>query len=85
MARPKSEATRIKDLETRIKYLELEKQKAEEEAHHVRQRAIKMSDLFFDMQVILDDLRSSEGVFEDGAAHPYVHALLLMAEKGTDI
>lgn len=79
MARPKSEATRIKGLETQVKYLELEKIKAEEEAHRNLQRALAMSSLFFDMLVILDDIQSSEG---DNA---YFTALSLMAKKGTDI
>jgi len=80
MARPKSEATRIKGLETQVKYLELEKIKAEEEAHRNLQRALAMSSLFFDMLVILDDIQSSEE-----GDNAYFTALSLMAKKGTDI
>lgn len=85
MARPKSEATRIKDLETQVKYLELEKQKAEEEAHRNLQRALAMSSLFFDMYFLLLELQDNQDIFEDGNPGPYITALSLMAEKGTEL
>lgn len=77
MARPKSEATRIKDLESDLAALT-----RAYEASIVRAR--EQNEILFSMYIILCDIRDSEAESND-AIGAYIHALTLMAEKGTDI
>jgi hypothetical protein len=75
MARPKADATRIKELEAQVADLA-------EDLRLSRCRTADMSGLFYDMHSILIDLHGSENTsFETS---PYIHALMLMAEKGTE-
>jgi hypothetical protein len=75
MARPKADATRIKELEAQVANLS-------EELRLSRCRTADMSSLFYDMYSILMDVHISENTSFETA--PYVHALMLMAEKGTE-
>jgi hypothetical protein len=75
MARPKADATRIKELEAQVATLS-------EELRLSRCRTADMSGLFYDMHSILMDVHTSENTSFETA--PYIHALMLMAEKGTE-
>ena len=75
MARPKADATRIKELEAQVANLS-------EELRLSRCRTADMSSLFYDMYSILMDVHASENTSFETA--PYIHALMLMAEKGTE-
>jgi hypothetical protein len=75
MARPKADATRIKELEIEVADLS-------EQLRLSRCRTADMSGLFYDMYSILMDIHASENTSFETA--PYVHALMLMAEKGTE-
>jgi hypothetical protein len=75
MARPKADATRIKELEAQVASLS-------EELRLSRCRNTDMSGMFYDMYSILIDLHGSENTSFETA--PYVHALMLMAERGTE-
>ena len=75
MARPKADATRIKELEAQVANLS-------EELRLSRCRTADMSSLFYDMYSILMDVHASENISFETA--PYIHALMLMAEKGTE-
>lgn len=74
MARPKSEATRISYLESSLATMTSAYESA-------AARAREQHEILFSMYIILGDLRDSEN---DGLG-AYLHALHLMAEKGTDI
>lgn len=74
MARPKSEATRIKDLES-----DLETMTSAYESAFARAR--EQNEILFSMYIILSDMRDTDN---DGLG-AYTHALLALAEKGTDI
>lgn len=75
MARPKADATRIKELEAQVADLS-------EELRLSRCRNADMSGLFYDMYSILIDLHGNQNM--DYEVAPYVHALMLMAERGTE-
>jgi len=75
MARPKADATRIKELEAQVADLA-------EDLRLSRCRTADMNGLFYDMHSILIDLHGSENTSFETA--PYIHALMLMAEKGTE-
>jgi hypothetical protein len=75
MARPKADATRIKELEAQVADLA-------EDLRLSRCRTADMTGLFYDMHSILIDLHGSENTSFETA--PYIHALMLMAEKGTE-
>lgn len=82
MARPKADATRIKELETALKYVEIERDKAVSDLQESMCRTTAMTELFYDMHFILSDIHSSQDTCDETT--PYVHALMLMAEKGTE-
>ena len=75
MARPKADATRIKELEAQVATLS-------EQLRLSRCRTADMSSLFYDMYSILMDVHASENTSFETA--PYIHALMLMAERGTE-
>jgi hypothetical protein len=75
MARPKADATRIKELEVEVADLS-------EQLRLSRCRNAEMSGLFYDMHYILCDIHSSQDVSYETT--PYIHALMLMAERGTE-
>jgi hypothetical protein len=75
MARPKADATRIKELEAQVATLS-------EQLRLSRCRTADMSSLFYDMYSILMDIHASENTSFETA--PYIHALMLMAERGTE-
>lgn len=77
MARPKSEATRIAELAS-----DLDTMTRAYESAAVRAR--EQNEILFSMYAILSDIRDSELEHND-AIGAYIHALHVMAEKGTDI
>lgn len=77
MARPKSETTRIKELESDLETMT-------EAYRSASARAREQNEILFSMYVILCDIRDSE-IDDVGVLSSYLHALYLMAEKGTDI
>ncbi len=82
--RPKSEATIIKELEARIKDLEAAYKAAEEVANNARAKPIEMSDLFFNMWCILDDMVERYDQIDEGVLIANLKALKLMADKGSE-
>ena len=74
MARPKSEATRISNLESSLATMTSAYESASA-------RAREQNEILFSMYIILCDLRDSD----NDALGAYLHALLALAEKGTDI
>lgn len=75
MARPKADATRIKELEAQVACMS-------EELRLSRCHTAEMSSLFYDMHFILGDIYSSKDSLDETT--PYIHALMLMAERGTE-
>ena len=75
--RPKSEATRIKELESRIKHLENELARAIDVANVARERPMKMESLFFDISAL------ARNVIDSYYAHPD-EALLLAQIRGIE-
>ena len=74
MARPKSEATRISNLESSLETMTSAYESASA-------RAREQNAILFSMYIILTDMRDSDN---DGLG-AYLHALHALAEKGTDI
>lgn len=77
MARPKSEATRIAELESDLDSMA----RAYESA---AARAREQNEVLFSLYAILSDIRDSE-LEDNDAIGAYIHALHALAEKGTDI
>ena len=82
MARPKADATRIKELETALKYAEIERDKVAGDLDESMLRNSAMAELFYDMHFILSDIHSRQDACDETG--PFIHALMLMAEKGTE-
>lgn len=85
VGRPKSEATRIKELESRIKDLERELIAAAHVANTAREAPIEMSIVFFDMWCILNDMVERYDSIDEGLILAHLKALTLMADKGSEM
>lgn len=96
MARPKSETTLLKEqiqaleaqieaLRTEIKYTTLEKTRAEEVARSQFDNQAEHYRIFSSMSSILSDLHNDRLPLDECDIAAYLHALLLLANEGTDI
>ena len=78
MARPKSEATRITELKSDLETMT-------QAYNSASARAREQNEILFSMFLMLSDMRLRWQDNDDGFLDSYLHALHLMAEKGTDI
>lgn len=83
--RPKSDATRIKNLEAQLETLQAELDAAYKVANDAREAPIEMSVLFLDMWCILEDMIARFDHLDEGLVRANLMALKLMADKGSDM
>ena len=83
--RPKSEATRIKELESRIKYLENELSRAAHVANEAREKPIKMGALFFDIWVLAQHINEKFFETDEGLLMAQLKAIECMADRGAEM
>ena len=82
--RPKSDATRIKELQSELEEMEASFRAAQDVANNAREMPIEMGAIFFDMWCILDDMVQRFDQLDEGLLIANLKALKLMADKGSD-
>jgi predicted transposase YdaD len=85
VGRPKSEATRIKELETRIEELESELKGAMHVANEAREKPLRMEGLFFNIHMLLEHVYENYDSMDEGLVLSQIRAAGCMAEAGSNM
>lgn len=83
--RPKSDATRIKELEAQIEVLQEELESAYRVANQAREKPLKMGSLFFDIWVIAQHINEKAYDMDEGLMLAQLKAIECMADRGVEM